>query len=535
MLEQQGGHENTLEDLSYAWNYPTMWDHIYLLSNIGSGWALSEDPNHPIHGDEVRSKLWKKAVDNRYIHARQAAAYHPCCNDNVIIQAAGYEFKHDHLWSQSIWPLMMGETGPAEMNMLNPNPNPFPVIISGEAHTDQLMGGKYTGIRTFPVRNGLGHLVKNTYLFVQDFAAAGCGDAEGQANCDFNDNVYLFNNMAPADADTWNPFVEQMALGNRGLVLEFNQATVGYQDSSNRAIGFTDIQYNIKDVTPGSNSHDASKLVLDTAAGTLSVTSTATDNAGNDNANGNNLVNGLALGFDGSSRAFSVIARVKHFTAPVKGGIFLGFDKDTFIRAAIVSGNTIEVWTEKRGVGQLTNIPINANLAAKVDRWELHLVADPATATVKIAYRAINTDGSSSDYVIPDQTFTFEAPHLGRIFDSYSKAGIYVVHAQGQNPSAVVYDHFSVVAGTPSQGCSGTVETPPLGNGSPSTSSPSSTTPDGVQTPNTITTPNTNPNNNPNTNPNDNAPSKNNNQVSSAQSLVANAALVVIGLIYLGF
>jgi hypothetical protein len=538
MQEQQGGHENTLEDMAYAWGYPMMWDHVTLISQIGNGWALSENPNHPIHGDEVRSQLWKKAVARRHIHLRQAAAYHPCCNDNVIIQAAGYEFRHNKLWSQTIWPLNVDEQSPAEINMYTPNPNPFPVVISGESRTDQLMGGKWIGIRTFPVRNTMGHLVKDTYLFVQDFATAGCGDQEGQANCDFNDNVYLFNNMAPADAGAWNPFVEQMALGNPALVLEFTQATVGYNDASNRATGFNDIMINSKDLTPGSNSHDASKLALDTTAGTLTVTSTATDIAGNDNVNGNNLVNGLALGFDGSSHDFSVVARIKHTTAAVKGGIFLGFDKDTFIRAAFTGGNTIEVWTEKHGNGQPTNIPINGDLLANVEWWELHLAADPVTGTVKVAYRAINTDGSTSDFNGSNDAFTFDAPFYGRIFDSYSKAGIYAVHAQGQNPSPVVYDHFSVVPGQPSQGCSGPIVTPPLGSGTPGTTtpsggntpsttnpnSPSGNTPDSVQAPNVITNPNTN------------VPSTNNNQVSSAQSFVVSSIVtLVVALIYLGF
>ncbi len=539
MLEQQGGHENTLEDLSYAWGYPLMWDHIYLLSQIGNGWALSEDPNHPLHGDEVRSKLWKRAVERNDLYVRQAAAYHPCCNDDVIIQVAGSEFKHNHLWSQSIWPLMIDEKGPAEMSIFNPTPNPFPVVISGEAHTDQLMGGKYTGIRTFPVRNPMGHLVRDTYLFVQDFAAAGCGDAAGQANCDFNDNVYLFNNMAPADATSWNPFDQQMALGNPALVLEFTQATIGYNDANNRATGFNDIMINSRDVAPGSNSHDASKLNLDTTAGTLTVTSTATDISGNDNANGNNLVNGLALGFDGSSHTFSVVARIKQYTDAVKGGIFLGFDKDTFIRAAFTGGNNIEVWTEKHGTGQATNIPIKADLLASVEWWELHLAADPTDGTVKVAYRAINKDKTTSDFS-GSNAFTFEAPYYGRIFDVYSKAGIYVVNAQGQNPSNVVYDHFSIVPGMPSQGCSGPVTTPPLGSGTPS----STTTPSGDNSPSSTTTPNTNspsgntPNtiNAPNVISNPNVPSTNNNQVSSAQSVVVSGiVMLVVALIYLGF
>lgn len=542
MQEQQGGHENTLEDLSYAWGYPMMWDHIYLPSDIGNGWALSEDPNHPIHGDEVRSKLWKKAVDRRYIHLRQAAAFHPCCSDDVIIQVASYQFKHNHLWSQTIWPLMIDEKTPAEINIFNPVPNPFPVVISGEAHTDQLMGGKWIGIRTFPVRNTMGHLVKDTYLFVQDFAAAGCGNQEGQANCDFQDNVYIFNNMAPADPTAWNPFIEQMDLGNPALVLEFTQATVGYNDVNNLATGFNDIMINSKDVTPGSNSHDASKLNLDTTAGTLTVTSTATDLAGNDNANGNNLVNGLALGFDGSSHTFSVVARIKHFTETTKGGIFLGFDKDTFIRAALTAGNSIDIWVEKHGVGQGSNIALNAALLANVDTWELHLAADPATGTVKVAYRAINKDGTTSDFNGSNDAFTFEAPYYGRIFDAYSKAGIYVVNAQGQNPSNVVYDHFSIVPGMPSQGCSGPVVTPPLGSGSPSDNSPSGsnpTSPSSTNTPNTNNSPSgTTPDtiNAPNVITNPNIPSTNNNQVSSAQSVVVSGiVMLVVTLIYLGF
>lgn len=153
-------------------------------------------------GDEVLSFRWKRADNTQPVHVRQIAAYHGCCSTGSTFQidgAGGGSFTHDPVDGQSVLPLRSGVTTGAEMT-ITPTSNSFVISVDGSASNtcESALNGSGMcsnhGLRFWALRDYAGNIVPNTYLIIQDVVTS-CG---ALGTCDWNDNVYIATNLAPA-------------------------------------------------------------------------------------------------------------------------------------------------------------------------------------------------------------------------------------------------------------------------------------------------------------------------------------------------
>ena len=211
-------------------NEPTL---TQLLSAFGSTSNITQplSSQYVAYGDEVLSFRWRRAVNTQPVntqpvYVRQIAAYHNCCADPITFQitgAGGGSFTHDAVDAQSILPLKSGTSSPAEMTV-NPTTD-FVIDVNGFT-SDECESGldangmcNAHGLRLWKLRDYANNIIPNAYLVIQENLINGCGPA---GNCDFNDNVYIVTNIAPASTAPITPVLQLPANGAT--------ATNGYGD-----------------------------------------------------------------------------------------------------------------------------------------------------------------------------------------------------------------------------------------------------------------------------------------------------------------
>lgn len=178
------------------------------IADVLSAFALNSTIDLPLssqyvaRGDEVLSFRWRRADTNQPVYVRQLSAHHDCCGAGTTFQISGTggdSFTHAPVDGQSFLPLENGTSTPAEM-VVTPTDATF-VISAGGYASDSCegeLGGEGScdmhGLRFWKLRDNLGTLVPNAYLVVQD-SVSECGLI---GSCDWNDNVYIITNIAPA-------------------------------------------------------------------------------------------------------------------------------------------------------------------------------------------------------------------------------------------------------------------------------------------------------------------------------------------------
>ena len=191
MREPEGNDEISLQQIVDAFGYTT---------DIGlENERLSEKPTSPPAGDEVRAPFWERADSEKEVYVREIATYHGCCDEENFIELRARDgtsigqFFHAASYAQSVLPLITGETGPAEMSVTPTSP--FEIIIGAEGDSYSTDTEGNLGVRLWPVKGPNGEVVANAYIVAEDYVQNGCG--EGNANCDYQDNVFLITNIQP--------------------------------------------------------------------------------------------------------------------------------------------------------------------------------------------------------------------------------------------------------------------------------------------------------------------------------------------------
>ena len=199
----EGGREVFLEGIvNEAFGYP-----IDLGAN-GQGGLSSAAPDSRLVGDEVRAAYWQAGSAGDRVTVTQIAAFHSCCTlDRLELFARGSsspfaQMRHRASDSQTIYPRLEGESslGDAGLTQLTTNARrSFEIHIAGySTNPGNGRGNGNLGVRLWPLIDRGGRLLKDTYLVTQDFVENGCGTTT-MANCDYNDNMYIIENIAPAD------------------------------------------------------------------------------------------------------------------------------------------------------------------------------------------------------------------------------------------------------------------------------------------------------------------------------------------------
>jgi hypothetical protein len=196
MGQPEGNNENTATQLAQAFGYTT---------DIGE--PLTENNDSPLAGDEVRSNFWERSNLSEPIVVRQIAAFHGCCTSGDRFEFKSTTgsnlggFNHDPLYGQTILPLKASGQGGGKAELVWNNANQ-PFQITAANYSSNTTGN--LGIRTWPVIDRDGEVVRDAWYVIQDFVQGGCGS--GSANCDYNDNVYLITNIVPqGERDTEPP------------------------------------------------------------------------------------------------------------------------------------------------------------------------------------------------------------------------------------------------------------------------------------------------------------------------------------------
>jgi hypothetical protein len=182
-------------------------------------------------GDEINAPYWMQADPAMSISVRQIAAFHRQNNVDPItgepLTAAstiGYYYKgksssitkivtHNIDEGQALLQHISGSSSkPALANFRQKDTStPFGFVVDKNHFTDDSLNAldfdpkdpNKTGIpgtghsfRIFPLKDANGKVVKNTYIFAMDYTS------NEFANWDYQDNIYIINNLKPAGVGT---------------------------------------------------------------------------------------------------------------------------------------------------------------------------------------------------------------------------------------------------------------------------------------------------------------------------------------------
>jgi hypothetical protein len=211
---------------------------------------------HPVPvGDEVLSPYWEQVDPAQSITVTQLAAFHRQNNFDPItglpLTAASSMYWYSQGQSSNLHKLFTGNidegqtllphisgssTKFATGNFRQSGSTPFGFCVDKNHFTDDSLNAldfnpndpNQTGIpgtghsfRIFPLKDANGNLVKNTYIFAQDYTS------NQFANWDYNDNVFLISNVRPASASA-----TPMALATTSSASLFGDAPLASGDSS---------------------------------------------------------------------------------------------------------------------------------------------------------------------------------------------------------------------------------------------------------------------------------------------------------------
>ena len=290
--------------------------------------------------------------------------------------------------AQALLPAVLGDTsfdpGTAAFGFYNfwPALNTQPVS-EDELNTWEPTVNRRHKLRIYPFEEN-GAVVPNAYVIVTEEAISGT---------DYQDIVVIARNLRPAPLE---------------LTLEFDKSYPGtLADKDRQTIGLLTTQKNKNDAIGniGANiSFDPSKIDINSAAGTLVLTTTRTSSAQADPWN--TLINGLRLPFDGATQPFTISTRLIGPLSQLvdnsqQAGIFFGPDQDNFIKLIVgrLGGkNVFELYSEDAAAGTSVQCPLPT--LNTIQSVELFIVGDPTAGTVNGGYRLITSSGDTGFQLI---------------------------------------------------------------------------------------------------------------------------------------
>ena len=445
-------------------------------------------------GDEVQSQLWKRADTTKAVTVRQLAAFHTQGNTATFgitrtnSTTRANKLTHYGVDGQSYLPRLnslvggvrplatasftptAAETGTSTGT--DPDDGLFNINIDGEnsdwtknnANADvdcrakqetdpAVVCGQH--VRTWPVKDRTGKLVKNQWLVSMDYSGI---------NYDFNDNVYLVENIRPRlDAD--DPAIpkpctpvacEKIAVATP-FSLDFSSAKAdSYLDKDDQGTGFTQVS----ERNTGSG-YVKANIDLDTAASRLKLTTTPGLAVTGTNTQDNLL--GVGLKWGATTKKQMITTRIADVPSPSGGfeqaGLWFGLGQDDYVK--------IHVWSDATGsyqvesvaeVGGALQAPVGSSTAAGVKTSrvdvigkavDLKLVADPATRRVS-AYYTLQGGGEQlvATWLAPATFFASDPGAYDERVGTNSFAGIATSHRNATAPLTYQFDSFGVAEDT---------------------------------------------------------------------------------------
>ncbi len=209
-----------------------LFGYTTVLANDGQN--LSTAGEVRATGDEILQPYWKIADDGAYVRVTQLAAFHnqTYLDVNLVPQATQayigwYEqgspnsthtlATHASGDGQTVLPREKNNTSGITSGAFKPGTATFGFVVEGNEYSDPTLNPdslSRTGyghfVRFWPAYDKQGKLIANSYIMLQDYN-------RDFTNYDFNDNIYLIENIKPVDAikSVLTVFTEETSRGAR--------------------------------------------------------------------------------------------------------------------------------------------------------------------------------------------------------------------------------------------------------------------------------------------------------------------------------
>jgi PKD repeat protein len=412
-------------------------------------------------GDEIVSPLWARADASQPVFARQLIASHKrdFAEAIRIPGNGGGEVAHHLDEYQSILPY----STQTPTGTIYTYTTPASMVITPTSSSFEILGANRSSIRPaqnpprsralifYPLRDGAGRLVPNSYIFGQDYVGS-C-----ETNFDFQDNVWLITNVRPISV-TADPNLGQVLPGSSKLKLEFDQnAGATFVDKDGEGTGFSSVQRNRFDFgfpdRPPTGTLSSTLLDLNTATSRLDITS-----SGGNIEGVNDLRNAMCLPFDGRHGRYTISTRLlgpfsSGYTPSIKmAGLLFGPSQHDFIRLSlgtqVVAPNTGRPWIQL--TQELSNTIVfsssqislasfaPSNNLANVTSLDLELTGDAASGEVSAAFRV----NGGAPQAIPEK-MVLSGVAFNRIFAPQTAACIHASH-RFTSPFTASFDYLRV-------------------------------------------------------------------------------------------
>lgn len=477
MLMPEGGHEVPYATIVNAFGFGTLVGIEYM--------TKIQTANTPIMTDEVATEFLQAADPTKPIGIYQIAAFGgitdpDTTHDFKIIyentNSADCAMKLKALWAQTILPECANTGDQRCWVNCNPGTRKFSINMDGwtsvPSNLFQNNALDQIAWRFFVPRDKNGAVIPDTIIAGQDYSLEkGCCDGDGCANCDYQDNIYVFTNTKPAarptkeNKDTAVPFS-----------FSFNTTTLGNSvDKNGNGLPFSERFGTNKESRLDLSGYNADNIFLNTAQQSLVYNAVP----GSPLNKAQSLQNAFVTKFDPQGKSFVAQTTLNGgLDAAAYAGLILGTDQRNFF-TVYVKGNAVFAYAAQVAITQTTgtfptytdnaNQVGTATLPAGFQSLTLYILADQSTNKIYAAYSA---DNGAPVYFSPafspagESSSGFGANTRGRFFLNGVGAGPIAWSDAGSLP--VTFKNFGV------DNCNG-AKAIVTGTEGPSTTSSSST------------------------------------------------------------
>lgn len=478
MEQPEGGHEVTLQSIISAFGYGINTGVQYV--NNQRPYTINWDYSNTLP-EEINAQYWTAADSSQPVTVRQLAAFGGV---ERLDQAHQFEIVYDKtgatdcgqqvtpLWDQTIRPRCNPPGGVVVNNgavtvdcssTCNPGTQRFYFRMdrfwTSVRSVTKIGGNPYLDnqitFRFFPIRLSNGTAVPNSYIVCQDYSLNnGCDDnGSGFANCDYQDNVWVITNLSPSD-DT----VGGSSTVNLPISYSFNSPTYGNPtDQNGNGVPFPDRFGNVNDTHINLVSSDPSKLYLNSAQSTFTITTSP------GSVSPIRFVNAMRVNINNQRQASIAVQatfNARAMDSSAYAGVTLGSDQlnmavfyyhggkiyftvqtQTGSQTAPAILPTFTTVTSSPFVLDLANIP----QLSFYSNITLILIADPADGTVSASLTGPGIAQSTvvSTYTLPGIANTFGIGPAGRIAGNGVGAGIVAWNDAGSSSTNVNFYNFA--------------------------------------------------------------------------------------------
>jgi hypothetical protein len=360
-------------------------------------------------------------------------------------------------WSQTILPYADKDgTQSAQVQCFTGNDR-FSISIDGQWGTNFPLNVPNSQISNhiFMARDSEGNVMPNTYIIGMDFALdKGCGGGGGQANCDYQDNIYVIHNVVPVEnptLDQSNPSVSTFPY-TVGYSSVAKASFTGLVDRLGNALPFTDRFVHSADSRVSSSSFRPDLILMDATNNVLTLDTAEGTPIGVDDT----LVNAFKVELPQAQEPFAISStfNAKTLIGSTNVGVILGSDQNNFFMVYL-RGNKVYAYAELMSVDQVQVFPVWRTQAYELGSATFTDAFSTVTLTIQVDPKAKNLTGSVAfdnnkkstplhlPWTVPGKGPIYIGAQ-GRLFGRGVGAGPVAFHDTGATSVKVSFSYFGI-------------------------------------------------------------------------------------------